>query len=384
MISPSIIRTALPPFRLAAFSTSKAFLTATVTSYHSTRQLSTSSLCRNSLSGKRSHQDATSPHKLPEELSDSGTSALTKHDAVSTIPVMVRGDWVLFHPVYQPDELKAVEVLHRETKTISDKLAYGLVKLARTIFDFVSGYKHVEGPPDPKMSIAELRKAGYLLDDKQWLTRILFLESIAGVPGMVAATLRHLTSLRLMRRDSGWIHTCLEEAENERMHLMTFMTLRQPSILLRALVLGAQGVFYNLFFLSYMISPSISHRFVGYLEEEAVLTYTRCIADLEAGRIPEWSDVPAPEIAVDYWRLRPDAKLLDVLYAVRSDETTHRFVNHSLANLNVSTDVNPFALREPDMHVKGGKIEFERSDSEKYVKESHEIMQQNRSIPSKD
>jgi len=185
---------------------------------------------------------------------------------------MVRGDWVLFHPVYQPDELKAVEVLHRETKTISDKLAYGLVKLARIIFDFVSGYKHVEGPPDPKMTIAELRKAGYLLDDKQWLTRILFLESIAGVPGMVAATLRHLTSLRLMRRDSGWIHTCLEEAENERMHLMTFMTLRQPSILFRALVLGAQGVFYNLFFLSYMISPSISHRFVGYLEEEAVLT----------------------------------------------------------------------------------------------------------------
>jgi ubiquinol oxidase len=68
--------------------------------------------------------------------------------------------------------------------------------------------------------------------------------------------------------------------------------------------------------------------------------------------------VPAPEIAVDYWRLRPDAKLLDVLYAVRSDETTHRFVNHSLANLNVSTDVNPFALREPDMHVKGSKIEY--------------------------
>lgn len=69
------------------------------------------------------------------------------------------------------------------------------------------------------------------------------------------------------------------------------------------------------------------------------------------------SDLPAPEIAVDYWRLQPDAKLIDVLYAVRSDETTHRFVNHSLANLNPSTDVNPFALREPDMHVKGTKIE---------------------------
>lgn len=49
--------------------------------------------------------------------------------------------------------------------------------------------------------------------------------------------------------------------------------------------------------------------------------------------------------------------MIDVLYAVRSDETTHRFVNHSLANLDHKTDVNPFALREPDMAVKGGKLE---------------------------
>lgn len=74
---------------------------------------------------------------------------------------------------------------------------------------------------------------------------------------------------------------------------------------------------------------------------------------MELGRIPEWSNMDAPPIAIDYWRLAPDAKLIDVIYAVRSDETTHRFVNHSLANLDTKTDVNPFALREPDMHVKG-------------------------------
>jgi hypothetical protein len=68
------------------------------------------------------------------------------------------------------------------------------------------------------------------------------------------------------------------------------------------------------------------------------------------------SNEPAPDIARDYWRLKPDATMLDVIYAVRSDETTHRFVNHSLANLNVKTDVNPFAFREPDMHVKGKKL----------------------------
>ncbi|KAF8964210.1 mitochondrial alternative oxidase [Flammula alnicola] len=350
------------------------------------RQIFTSPTSGNALTDKTEHREATSPHK--QELPGSSapeTSHLTKHDAVSTVPEMVRGDWVLFHPVYSPDELRAVEVLHRETKTLGDKLAYGLVKLARSIFDLVSGYKHIETPPAPGMTIEELRKAGYLLSDKQWLDRILFLETIAGVPGMVAATLRHLTSLRLMRRDSGWIHTCLEEAENERMHLMTFMTLRQPSMFFRLMILGAQGVFYNLFFLSYLISPRICHRFVGHLEEEAVVTYTRCIADLEAGKIPEWTNMPAPEISIDYWRLNDDAKLLDVIYAVRSDESTHRFVNHSLANLNPATDVNPFALREPDMHIKGGKIEFQRSESEEYVKQSHDLMTQHKetkAIPS--
>lgn len=383
MIRTSFIRTAAPALRLKGspltLSTPRgALLFACATTGR--RLVSTSSPRRKDgdlLVDKRTHKEATaatSPHK--QEIPGSPVPSLTTHDAVSTLPVLVRGDWVLFHPVYSPEELKAVEVMHRERKNLGDKLAYGLVKMARSLFDFVSGYKHIEQPPAAGMTIEELRKAGYLLSDKQWLERILFLESIAGVPGMVAATLRHLTSLRLMRRDSGWIHTCLEEAENERMHLMTFMTLRQPSMLFRLMILGAQGVFYNLFFLSYLISPKICHRFVGHLEEEAVVTYTRCIADLEAGKIPEWTNLDAPEISIDYWRLPPNAKLLDVLYAVRSDETTHRFVNHSLANLNPATDVNPFALREPDMHIKGTKIEFNREESEEYVKESHELMQQ--------
>lgn len=34
---------------------------------------------------------------------------------------------------------------------------------------------------------------------------------------MVAGMLRHMHSLRGMKRDHGWIHTLLEEAENERM-----------------------------------------------------------------------------------------------------------------------------------------------------------------------
>jgi hypothetical protein len=63
---------------------------------------------------------------------------------------------------------------------------------------------------------------------------------LAGVPGMVAGMLRHLRSLRLMRRDAGWINTLLAEAENERMHLLTFLELRKPGRLFRGAVLVAQ------------------------------------------------------------------------------------------------------------------------------------------------
>jgi hypothetical protein len=65
---------------------------------------------------------------------------------------------------------------------------------------------------------------------------------------MVGGAIRHLHSLRLMRRDNGWIHTLLEEAENERMHLLTFIQLRQPGPLFRGAVLVTQGIVFNLFF----------------------------------------------------------------------------------------------------------------------------------------
>ena len=65
------------------------------------------------------------------------------------------------------------------------------------------------------------------------------------------------------------IHTLLAEAENERMHLLSFITIRQAGLFMRLTILLAQGVMWNAFFLSYLISPKACHRFVGYLEEEA-------------------------------------------------------------------------------------------------------------------
>ena len=83
---------------------------------------------------------------------------------------------------------------------------------------------------------------------------------ILGVPGFTAAMVRHLHSLRRMQRDHGWIHTLLEEAENERMHLMTFLQLRNPGPIFRFVVVVSQYIFTGGFFLAYLINPTFCHR----------------------------------------------------------------------------------------------------------------------------
>ena len=127
------------------------------------------------------------------------------------------------------------------------------------------------------------------------------------------------------------------------MHLLTFLKLAEPGWFMRLMVLGAQGVFFNGFFLAYLISPRICHRFVGYLEEEAVLTYTRAIQELENGHLPDWDKLEAPEIAVQYWKMPEDKRTMrDLLFYVRADEAKHREVNHTLSNLNQAVDPNPY------------------------------------------
>lgn len=183
------------------------------------------------------------------------------------------------------------------------------------------------------------------MDERKWLVRFVFLESIAGVPGMVAGMLRHLYSLRRMRRDNGWIESLLEESYNERMHLLTFMKMAEPGWFMKMMIIGAQGVFFNALFLSYLVSPTTCHRFVGYLEEEAVKTYSLAIADIEAGLLQHWSDpkFQIPDIAVTYWNIPKDKQTMkDLLLYVRADEAKHREVNHTLGNLRPKEDPNPF------------------------------------------
>jgi hypothetical protein len=149
--------------------------------------------------------------------------------------------------------------------------------------------------------------------------------------------------------DGDRIETLLEEAFNERMHLLTFMKMAEPGWFMRVMVLGAQGVFFNGFFLSYLISPRICHRFVGYLEEEAVITYTRAIDEIEKGELPAWSNLDVPEIAVQYWKMpEGQRKIRGLIMYIRADEAKHREVNHTLANINQVTNPNPYRVEYND------------------------------------
>src|SRR5579859_2186298 len=107
-----------------------------------------------------------------------------------------------------------------------------------------------------KAVTAETAPKPVQMTEKDWMLRIVFLETVAGVPGMVGGMVRHLRSLRKIEKEGRWIETLLEEAENERMHLMTFMLIKKPGIWTRLMVVGAQGVFCNAFFFAYlMYSP---------------------------------------------------------------------------------------------------------------------------------
>ena len=164
---------------------------------------------------------------------------------------------------------------------------------------------------------------------KRYGHRAVVLETVAGVPGMVAGVIHHLRSLRNMKDDNGMIKELLEEAENERMHLMTFIEIAKPSKLERLLILLAQiffGIFYTFL---YIFFKKTAHRMIGYFEEEAVTSYSEYLAEIDNGTI---LNRPAPQIAIDYWNLGPKASLRDVVIAVRADEAGHRDKNHDFAD----------------------------------------------------
>jgi ubiquinol oxidase len=194
--------------------------------------------------------------------------------------------------------------MHVIPQTTSDKIAFNITMLMRWFADtfFAKRYGH----------------------------RAVVLETVAGVPGMVAGMWNHLRSLRRMKPDDrGWIKTLLDEAENERMHLMIFIEIAKPNWFERLIVLFAQFVFWHFYFILYIFFTKTAHRMVGYFEEQAVISYTHYLEEIDAGRV---ENIPAPQIAIDYYKLAATAKLRDVVICVRNDEQGHADVNHGMAN----------------------------------------------------
>lgn len=117
------------------------------------------------------------------------------------------------------------------------------------------------------------------------------------------------------------------------MHLFFFLHMRNPGIFFRLAITSGQFFFMNGYFLAYLISPRLCHRFVGYLEEEAVYTYSVLLNQLDAGTLPYWATMKAPAEAIEYYSLKEDASFRDMILAVRADEACHREVNHHFADI---------------------------------------------------
>jgi len=200
---------------------------------------------------------------------------------------------------------------HFRPKNLSDKIALSFTKFLRFLADtfFKKRYGH----------------------------RAVVLETVAAVPGMVAGMLLHLKSLRKMEDDKGWIKILLDEAANERMHLMTFIEIAKPTLLERLIIMIAQFIFIIMYSIIFIISQRTAHRIVGYFEEEAVISYTEYLNELENGKI---QDQAAPEIAINYWNLPLHSTLKDVIKVIRDDEAGHRDVNHSFASILDGRKIN--------------------------------------------
>ncbi|KAL8498683.1 hypothetical protein ACS0TY_021862 [Phlomoides rotata] len=246
-----------------------------------------------------------------ENADDQGGKTIVSYWGV-TPPKIRKADgspwrWNSFRPweTYTADTSIDVKK-HHEANTFMDKFAYWTVQV--------------------------IKYPTYLFFQRRHMCHAMLLETVAAVPGMVGGMLLHFKSLRRFEHSGGWIKALLEEAENERMHLMTFLEISQPQWYERALVFAVQGVFFNAYFVAYLVSPKLAHRIVGYLEEEAVNSYTEFLIDLEKGLV---DNTPAPAIAIDYWRLPPNSTLKDVVTVIRADEAHHRDLNHFASDIQV-------------------------------------------------
>lgn len=157
---------------------------------------------------------------------------------------------------YNLEDIQDIKFTHREPVNFRDKFALRWIGGVRIFVNTLTGKDH------------EKR------DAKTWFNRMVLLESIAPIPGLVVGTAKYFKNLSSMKVDRALTHFMLEESENERTHLFLWLNYNKSTYLSRMFIAFKQIAFYNVFFLTYMISPYTCHRFMGYLEEEAIYNYT--------------------------------------------------------------------------------------------------------------
>jgi threonyl-tRNA synthetase len=268
---------------------------------------------------------AAGPRLLSAKAGEQGASPA---DSKAARGAHFDGKYLLPHPAWSEAELSGVSPQWPEPGNIRETLARAAIRTIRFNFDVLTGFK-------------------FRPTEQAWLSRMIFLETIAAVPGFCGAAIRHLRSLRLMQRDRGWINCLLSEAENERMHLLSFLELRQPGPIMRMMVFLSQGIFWNFYFVMFLLSPRFAFALVSNLEVEAVKTYTHCLEEIDHGSLQHWQGRAAPEIARNYWNLGEQATLRDMIRHIRADEAHHRKVNHELSTLDPYKQANPF-VEDPD------------------------------------
>lgn len=95
------------------------------------------------------------------------------------------------HNIYSKRDISHYTSRHRIPTSFSDKFAYFLINSIRKTYNALTGY-NVD-----KMT------------ENKWLIRCLFLETVAGVPGMVGGMGTHLKTIRDLKKDKGRIHHLL-------------------------------------------------------------------------------------------------------------------------------------------------------------------------------
>jgi len=236
--------------------------------------------------------------------------------------------YTLRNRVWTEEELtKRYETCHQHEhpKTMMDSFTYGFLRALYKTFNTITFFDY----EDPTASSLQLR--------------IILLESVAGVPPFIMAGYRHFRSLRNCNYDGGRIYTHLEEAENERMHLITAMQLFGAGRPLKTFIYGVQFVVTPVCWFFCLLNPRYLNRFVGYLEEFACETYStvlNAVDDPTKKLYHEWHDLKAPPVAIEYWNLPEGATWPDAIRRIYADETVHRDVNHIFANISLDAD-NP-------------------------------------------